>query len=95
MEAVYNDTVQMLTIDSNVETYKSYLLGGFMLTEFVFGRFLNFDMSGFAQQLNLQMNQYNKLLIELGEKTYVPKKQLACRGTYFLPNSHECGDVYC
>ena len=71
MEGVYNDTVHMLTIDSNVETYKSYLLGGFMLTEFLFGKFLKFDMTGFAQQQILQMNQYNKLLIELGKNMFL------------------------
>jgi hypothetical protein len=73
MKGTYDDTIHMLTIDSNVESYKSYLLGGFMLTEFLFGKYFNFDMSGFCQQQILQMNQYNKLLIELGEKTYVPK----------------------
>ena len=84
MEGVYNDTVHMLTIDSNVETYKSYLLGGFMLTEFLFGKFLKFDMTGFAQQQILQMNQYNKLLIELGEKTYVPKNNWPVEARIFL-----------
>ena len=73
MKGLYDDTLHMLTIDSNVENYKSYLLGGFMLTEFLFGKYFNFNMSGFCQQQILQMNKYNKLLIELGEKTYVPK----------------------
>jgi len=68
----YHNLVRMLTLESNVENYKSYLIGGFMLVEFVLGNFFKFDMEGFAQQQILQMSSYEKLLIELGEKSYVP-----------------------
>ena len=43
-----------------------------MLLEFVFGHLFGFDMSGFTQQQILSMNSYEKLLIELGEKSYMP-----------------------
>ena len=69
----YEDTVKRVTIDSNVESYKTYLIGGFMAIEYGLGYFLKFDMKGFTQQQMVNINSYEILLIELGEKSYVPK----------------------
>lgn len=68
----YNATIRKVSLDATVENYKMYLTCGFMLIEFLCGNILKFDMQGFTQQQLLSMNNYERLLIELGEKTYVP-----------------------
>jgi hypothetical protein len=72
MEKSYSDNVRRLSLDSSVESYKTYLVYGFMGCEFILGNFFGFDMSGFTQQQIVSMHSYEKLLIELGEKSYVP-----------------------
>ena len=69
----YNNCLRQVTLDNTVENYKQYLLGGFMLVEFVGTSFLKLDMTGFTQQQMISMNSYERLLIELGEKSYVPE----------------------
>jgi hypothetical protein len=72
MEKSYDATVRRLSLDSTVDNYKTYLIGGFMLVEYVLGNWLGFDMQGFTQQQIVSMSSYERLLIELGEKSYVP-----------------------
>ena len=72
MQKTYESTLRTLSLDKSVEDYKRYLIGGFMLMEFVCGSWLGFDMQGFTQQQIVSMNSYEQLLIELGEKSYVP-----------------------
>ena len=43
-----------------------------MVVEYVLGRWLKFDMEGFTNQQVMNMNSYERLLIEIGEKSYIP-----------------------
>lgn len=70
MKRTYDSAVKQLHLDSNVETYKKYLIGGFSLTQFLFTKFLKIDMTGFAEQQILSMNQYEQILVDIGEKSY-------------------------
>ena len=74
MKKTYDTTVKKLSVNSNVETYKNWLIGGCMAIEYAMGGLLNFDMKGFTRQQVMNMGSYEKLLIELGEKTYVPEE---------------------
>lgn len=73
MKRMYDMTLRKLSLDSSVDNYKSYLSGGFMICEYALGKFLKLDMEGFAQQQISNIGSYDKLLIELGEKSYVPE----------------------
>ena len=45
-----------------------------MGTEFIFGNTFGFDMKGFANEQIMGINKYKKLLVELGEKSYISTK---------------------
>lgn len=72
MEHAYEDVVRRLSLDSSVENYKKYLIGGFMLLEYVMGKWFNLDMKGYTQQQIEGINNYEKLLIEIGERQSGP-----------------------
>jgi hypothetical protein len=69
----YDEILRNLSLTDNVNKYKKYLMFGFMGVEALVGNVLGFDMKGFTKQQIVEMASYEKLIIELGEKTYVPK----------------------
>ena len=77
IEREYDTIVKQIRIDSNVENYKKFLIIGFFGLEFLLTTFLKFDdVKGFAQQQMVGINQYEKILIEIGEKHQIsPSEQ--------------------
>ncbi len=72
MQKSYDDTVRRLSLDASVDGYRKYLMYGFMATEYVMANWLKIEtIKGFTQQQIISMNSYDKLLIELGEKSYL------------------------
>ena len=69
LQREYDTIVKQLKIESNVVNYKRYLTMGFGVMEFLVGRFLKLEeISGFAQDQMIKMNQYEEVLYEIGEK---------------------------
>lgn len=71
MQSKYDEVFQKITLDSNVETYRTFLQYGFVGMEFILGKYMNFKMSGFANEQMSKMQSYDALLVELGEKSYM------------------------
>jgi hypothetical protein len=40
--------------------------------EYVLGKWLHLDMKGFTEQQVMNMTKYEKLLLEIGERNYIP-----------------------
>lgn len=69
LEREFSQQSKHLHIESNVENYKRYLQMGFGVMEYLVLRFLHFEeIQGFAAEQMIRMNQYDKILYELGEK---------------------------
>ena len=70
MTRIYEQIIRRVSLDSSVDNYKQYMVGGFMVLEWVSTNWLGIDLSGFTQQQTKMMNRYERLLVELGEKNY-------------------------
>ena len=72
----YKSITRQIEIDAKAVKYKTWLLWGYFGLEFILLNYANFDdIRGFYQQQYNSMNQYEDLLYELGEKTYVPDEK--------------------
>lgn len=72
LERDYSYIVKDLEINSTVENYKQYLIMGFKLLEIFLIHYMDFkDIEGFSQDQAIKINQYEKVLMEIGEKNYI------------------------
>lgn len=70
MKSTYNSIVKELYLDDSVDSYRTYLFGAWVAMEYLCTQWLGIDIEGFAvQQMNM-MDKYEKMLVELGEKSY-------------------------
>jgi Family of unknown function (DUF5767) len=77
LEREYESITRQLRLDEQVENYKKFLIMGFFGLEMILKTFLKFqDIEGFANQQIVGINQYEKILLEIGEKhTISPSSQ--------------------
>lgn len=72
MQRTYDETVKHISIDSTIKQYNQYLVVAFAVTQFVFTRVFKLNMEGYFFAQIAGLDKYKSLLIELGEKSYVP-----------------------
>jgi hypothetical protein len=70
MKTSYERTIRELYLDDAVETYRTYLFAGWMIMEYVCTQMIQIDLRGFTLQQTKMMHKYDRMLIELGEKSY-------------------------
>lgn len=68
MRKTYKKLEYQISMDSNIQTYKTILAVGFIVIEFIGIHYFRMDMAGFANAQ--QLHNYDKLLVELGERSY-------------------------
>ena len=70
MKTTYERTLKEIGLETNLENYRMYLIGSFMAIEFASTHWMGVNLDGFYTQQMLMMDKYDRLLIELGEKSY-------------------------
>jgi hypothetical protein len=69
MKSTYERTIKELTLNSSVNSYRYYI--GFLFKAMEFGcKWMGLDMDGFADNEIASMAEYERFLVELGEKSY-------------------------
>jgi hypothetical protein len=69
----YERTIRDLSISDNTDKYQRMLTMFFMVIEYMLGKYANLDMKDYTKSQIDNMASYERLLIELGEKSYVPE----------------------
>ena len=72
LERKYEETLKTLAIGNSVDNYKQYLTFLFMGIEWFCGKVLKMNMEGYVDHQCEQMHKYEKFLVQIGEKNYLP-----------------------
>lgn len=67
---IYYIQLDRVSINKNVDSYKMMMVIMFMIVEFIGARFVKLDITGFTIHSLRSLHRYERLLIELGEKSY-------------------------
>ena len=73
MQRSYDRTVRRLKIDSRIAWYSQMITYVFVGIEWFCSSIFKIDMSGYTQHQTLHKDSYESLLVELGERSYMPK----------------------
>ena len=68
IEEEYEDVMRRIALKENVENYRQYLVGSWMVMEYVGTQIIGIDLMGFTEAQTKAMDKYERLLIELGAK---------------------------
>ena len=70
LKKAYSDEMWDINVDENLQSYRFYLVMSWLGMEFASTKFMGIDMEGMTSYHVRRMQRYDKLLIELGEKSY-------------------------
>jgi hypothetical protein len=71
LKKIYDETMRDISVEYNIKSYKGYMTGSFLLIEFLCTQFFGINMTGYAKTQMSLIDDYNELLDELGEKSYM------------------------
>lgn len=70
LKKMYDETFKLIQLEQNVDSYKGYLRMAFVLFEMGMKKMNITSFDGFAQVQLQKIDKYDKMLIELGERSY-------------------------
>lgn len=71
MKRSYKRIKKRLHRNAAISNNQMYLIFLFIIIEWAFTSYLGMDIKGYAKDQTVKIDQYNKLMIELGEKSYI------------------------
>ena len=72
MKNEYERIIKDLKIDSKYQQYKQFLMISFYGIEFILGKYCKLNMENYASEQIKNISVYDRFLIEIGHKHYIP-----------------------